>query len=109
YLPNEAYFSDRAGTGATTTSQTGGVTTPAYPTWMKLVRSGSTFTAFNSADGFNWTQVGSSITLTMAANTYVGLAVSSGSNSTPVTVSFDNVSITSAAQPQPSITGISAT
>ena len=35
----------------------------ALPYWVKLVRSGSTFTAYQAADGVNWVQVGSSQTI----------------------------------------------
>ncbi|WP_414167032.1 NEW3 domain-containing protein [Streptoverticillium reticulum] len=32
--------------------------TAAYPTWLKLTRSGSTFTGYRSEDGVTWTRVG---------------------------------------------------
>lgn len=41
----------------------------------------------------NWTQIGSSVSVTMAANVYVGLAVSSNEGSL-ATATFDNVSVT---------------
>jgi hypothetical protein len=36
----------------------------------------NTFTAFSSPDGVNWTQMGTSTTVTMAQTVYIGLAVS---------------------------------
>jgi hypothetical protein len=44
----------------------------------------------------NWTQLGTSQTITMAQNVYVGLAVNSGSTTALATATFDNVSISTA-------------
>jgi RHS repeat-associated protein len=108
YYPNYTYLFDRPSTGANTTQQANYVTAT-LPYWLELVRSGSTFSAYQSADGQNWVQVGTSQTVTMAQNAYVGLAVSSVSNSSLATATFDNISINSAAVPAPSITSVSGT
>ncbi len=79
------------------------------PYWLKLVRSGSSFTTWRSSDGENWVQVGSSQSISMATNVYVGLSVSSGSTSSTYTATFDNVSLSSSASAAPAITGVSAT
>jgi hypothetical protein len=42
----------------------------------------------------NWTQLGTSQTISMAQNVYVGLAVNSGSGSASSTATFDNLSVT---------------
>lgn len=63
------------------------------PYWVRLVRNGSTFTGYYSADGVTWTQEGT-VTLTMASSSYIGLVVSSRTNSQLGTATFDNVSIT---------------
>ncbi len=69
----------------------GGLTAP-Y--WVRLVRSGNTFTAFRSLDGVTWTQQGSPQTINaMGATAYVGLAVTSHNNSSLCTATFDNVSL----------------
>jgi PKD repeat protein len=60
------------------------------PYWVKLTRAGTTFTAYQSANGSTWTKVGS-VTMSLAANTYVGLAVTSHNNTVLATASFDNV------------------
>ena len=61
--------------------------------WVRLVRSGSLFTAYVSADGTNWTPIGTSvISLSMTLN--AGLAVSSVNNAAVNTAIFDNVSVT---------------
>jgi hypothetical protein len=109
FFPAYGYseFSYRTSTGgATSSSVTGSMT---VPLWVKLVRSGNSFSAFRSPDGVNWTQQGTSQTITMAQSVYVGLAVSSGSTSTLATATFDNVSISTTATPAPVITSVSGT
>jgi hypothetical protein len=63
-------------------------------TWVRLVRSGTTITAYKSANGTSWTTVGSATRTTFGASCYIGLAVGSGSNNTLNTSSFTNVSVT---------------
>jgi hypothetical protein len=79
------------------------------PYWLQINRSGSTFSSYVSSDGVNWVQVGTSQTISMAQNVYIGLAVNSGSTTALVTATFDNVSVNSAAAPGPAITSVSAT
>ncbi|MGA8552876.1 MAG: DUF1349 domain-containing protein, partial [Candidatus Acidiferrales bacterium] len=88
------YFYDRTTTGASA-SYSGYVYDSTSPYWLEVVRSGSTFSSYYSADGVNWTQLGTSQTISMVQNVYVGLMVASGDNSTLATATFDNVSITS--------------
>ena len=82
--------------------------TPA-PYWVKLVRGGSAFTSYGSPDGVNWKQLGPSQAINMAQNAYVGLAVTSGTNSALASATFDNVSVSSSSTPAPVITNLSAT
>ncbi|HWN94856.1 MAG TPA: pectate lyase, partial [Methylomirabilota bacterium] len=63
------------------------------PYWVRLVRSGNTFTAYKSSNGTTWTTV-STHTISMNANTYIGLAVTSRRDGTLNTSRFDNVSAT---------------
>ena len=78
----------RSSTGSvTSTNNTTGLSAP-Y--WVKLVRSGNTFTGYCSPDGANWTQVGSA-TFTMASTEYVGLAVTGHDAYTLSTATFDHV------------------
>jgi RHS repeat-associated protein len=107
YYDNTYMFS-RLTTGASTSLQDNNLTAT-LPYWLKLVRSGNTFSSYQCADGVNWVQVGSSVTITMAQNVYIGVAVTSGSNSILYTGTFDNVSISSAATPAPVITSIGPT
>jgi len=60
------------------------------PYWVKLVRSGNTFTGYRSPNGTTWTQLGST-TFTMDSTAWVGLAVTAHNNSSLCTATFDNV------------------
>ena len=75
--------------GGTTYNNTTGLNAP-Y--WVRLVRSGSTFTGYRSPDGVNWTQQGTT-TISMAATVYIGIALTSHNNSSLCTATFDNVSL----------------
>lgn len=74
-------------------SSTSSSTGTAPNLWVRLVRSGSTVTAYRSTNGTSWTSIGSS-TVTMASTCYVGLAVASGSTTTLNASVLDNVSLT---------------
>jgi RHS repeat-associated protein len=101
------YFDVRTTIGGSTSEP--GVVTATLPYWVKVTRSGSTFTGYTSLDGVNWVQLGASQTISMAQSVYVGLAVNSGSNSALATATFDSVSISSPTSPAPVITSVSAT
>ena len=63
------------------------------PLWVRLVRSGDTFTAYRSTDGVAWALVGSD-TIPMNTSVYVGLAVTSHDNTALATATFTNVTVT---------------
>jgi RHS repeat-associated protein len=102
------YFNDRPSTGANPTFQNiSGGTSLALPYWVKLVRSGNMFSGYQSPDGVTWTQIGTSQTVTMVPNVYVGLAVSSHSSTNLATATFDNVTSTfGASTSTPLVTGV---
>jgi hypothetical protein len=79
----------RTATGGASGGIAGGALNAALNNWVRLVRSGSTLTAYKSADGAAWTQVGS-VTIAMNGNVYVGLAVTSHDNNRLNTTTFDN-------------------
>ena len=89
-------FQRRLADGNTSVSTAGTLSTA--PRWVKLTRSGSTISAFESADGATWTLVGSD-TFTLGATVDVGLAVSSHVTGTLATATFDNVTVTTAPAP----------
>jgi hypothetical protein len=74
-------------------AQSGASVTGAAPYWVKLVRSGNTFTGYTSPDGVTWTQIGTSLTIAMSSNAYIGLAVTSHTTTTLNTAKFDSVSV----------------
>lgn len=82
-------FQRRTSTDGTSSSTT---VSGAAPYWIRLERSGSTLTGYQSSDGVNWTQVGST-TISMGTNIYMGLAVTSHNNTTLCTATFDNISV----------------
>jgi uncharacterized protein YceK len=104
---SEAAFTYRPSSGASTSATT--LNGLSLPYWVKLVRSGSTFSAYAAPDGVNWVQVGSSQTIDMAQNVYMGLGVSSQNTSALATATFDNVSISSNSITAPLISNVSAT
>jgi hypothetical protein len=60
--------------------------------WVRVVRSGNTLSGYKSVDGVNWNQV-NSVSITMASNIYIGLAVASGASGTLATSLFNNVTV----------------
>ncbi len=103
-----AFIAVTPGNGVTwqTRSSTGGGSGNAAtsgltaPYWVKLVRSGNTFTGYRSPDGTNWTPQGTN-TFTMASTAYVGLALTSHNNSSLCTATFDNVTAPGWSAPLP--------
>lgn len=61
--------------------------------WLRLVRSGATITAAESADGNAWTVVGT-VSVAMGNPVQIGFAVTSGDNSRLCTAVFDQVRVT---------------
>ncbi len=82
----------RTTTGGNTTSSNSSTGTVPN-TWVRLVRAGTTITAYKSSNGTTWTSVGSTTGTTFASTCYIGLAVSSGSNTTLNTSQFSNVTV----------------
>jgi len=81
----------RASVGGTTV--TNATATGSAPVWLKLARSGSVFTASYSTNGISWTVL-STQTVAMAANLYVGYAVTSHDNTVSTIAVFDTFPIT---------------
>ena len=80
---------------------TGGDSTAIYPplpqpqvnypnTWLRLKRSGDTFTAYSGSDGVNWTLFATN-TLELPDSLQVGLAVTSHNGGTTTTAVFRNL------------------
>jgi len=91
-------FQRRASTGGSAS----GVANPTGltpPYWLRLTRSGNTFTADRSTDGATWTTIGTT-TVTMASSVYVGLAACSVNDGTLMPAAFDQVSVTGQTSPE---------
>lgn len=105
---NGVAFQYRSATGgaAAGTNTTGPI--PAY--WLKLVRSGSTFTGFSSPDGVTWTQIAAPVDVPMTSSIYVGLASCSKITGTLGISHFDGISAPGLTAPVPTETpGLAAT
>jgi regulation of enolase protein 1 (concanavalin A-like superfamily) len=83
-------FQRRGATGGISTSTAG--TLSAAPQWVKLARNGDLFSAYESADGVNWTLVGTD-NIPMGTTVFVGLAVTSHTTGSAATCTFDGVSL----------------
>ena len=82
-------FLRRTSTGGNTASTSSSSGT--FPnTWIRLVRSGNTITAYRSLDGATWTTVREQV-VSMANTIYIGLAVASGDSAALNTTIVDNV------------------
>ena len=83
-------YRNGTGTSAVDFARQTGLTAP-Y--WVKLIRSGNTFTGYSSPDGVTWTQAGST-NVTMATSATAGLVVCSHNFYQINTATFTNVSFT---------------
>jgi regulation of enolase protein 1 (concanavalin A-like superfamily) len=79
----------RTSAGAPASSIAG--TSAVAPLWVKIVRAGTTFSAYQSADGNTWTLIGTA-TISMGSTVQIGLAVTSHNNAAAATATFDSVS-----------------
>jgi regulation of enolase protein 1 (concanavalin A-like superfamily) len=74
--------------GGDSLSKAGSLSAP--PRWVRLQRSGTSFTASESSDGSTWTTIGTA-SISMASTVYMGLAVTSHSTSATTTAVLDHV------------------
>jgi regulation of enolase protein 1 (concanavalin A-like superfamily) len=96
----------RSSTGGSTSSSNG--TAAAFtPTWVRLVRSGNTFTGYTSSNGTTWTQR-SQVTVSMNATVYIGLATCSLDQSNVNVATFTDVTVTGNLNPGPTLNALAA-
>lgn len=84
-----------------------GLGTYSLPLYLKLVRSGNTFTAYKSSDGTNWGSALGSHSTTMTGGIKAGMCVTSHNNTVTSTAKFDNVIVSggaATATPTPTLT-----
>lgn len=89
---NGMVFQYRPSSGAVT-AQEGAANRTRAPYWVRVRRVGNVLTAYSSADGQNWQQQGGAVSISMQANVYAGLAVTSHLDGTLATAKFSNVNI----------------
>lgn len=89
---NGADFQYRVSTGASA-GEARSDRVSAAPYWVRLRRTGNSFAAYISADGQSWRQYGSSVTISMGATVYAGLAVTSHNDAALATVTFSNANV----------------
>jgi regulation of enolase protein 1 (concanavalin A-like superfamily) len=97
---NGVVFQGLPSAGASDFSSGVGATAPC---WVRLTRSGNSFSSSTSTDGIAWTPI-QTITIAMSAQVYVGLAVCSHNLSEVATATFDSLTLAAA-----NSTGTSAT
>jgi uncharacterized protein YdeI (BOF family) len=91
-LPSLSVFQYRTGAGDSASSS--GYYAAAYPAWVRVVRANGNLTAYASADGAAWRQMGNTVSVGLIGTVYAGLAVSAQDNTKLNTAVFDNVSVT---------------
>ena len=90
---NGFVFQYRATAGGTSVSIYGPALNAAPNNWVRLTRSGTLITAYVSADGNTWAQIGTAV-ISMASSIDAGLAVTSHDNTQTSTATFDNLMVT---------------
>jgi regulation of enolase protein 1 (concanavalin A-like superfamily) len=86
-------FLVRSETGGKTTSAKTGLNKGVLPFWVKLERVGEKFSGYESADGRQWTLIGST-NVVMGSQVYVGLTTSSHQKPLLCTATLDKVVVT---------------
>lgn len=89
--PGAEFLRRTSSPGSTGHSSGSPVSSLAPPRFLKLVRSGSSFSAYESDTGASWTQVGSTESITMTGTVYVGLISCSKDTGNLCTVTFESV------------------
>ncbi|MCL5280024.1 MAG: carbohydrate binding domain-containing protein, partial [Planctomycetes bacterium] len=84
----------RNSTGGASASADWTGTAVTAPYWVRVTRTGNSFKTETSPDGKTWTALGAEQNITMVANVYLGLAVTSHNASAYSTAEFSNVSTT---------------
>jgi regulation of enolase protein 1 (concanavalin A-like superfamily) len=87
---NGAIFESRPSTAGSSV-RNGIVSTSRAPIWLRLVRSGTTFTSYVSSDGASWNIMGTT-TVSMTDGVYAGMEVCSVASGSLCQGVFDNVS-----------------
>jgi hypothetical protein len=76
--------------GVSAVEATSGVFTNGTPAWVRLIRSGNSFSAYRSANGIAWTLIAASQTITMGPSLLVGIAATAQNAGTLGTGAVNN-------------------
>jgi alpha-galactosidase len=87
---NGTAFQRRTSNGGSSTHTAGSSVQAPY--WVRLVRKGNLFTAYDSENGTLWQKIGSE-TIQMAQSIFIGLAVTSHNDGVLCEAQFDNIVI----------------
>ncbi|MFI9384467.1 hypothetical protein [Kutzneria sp. NPDC052558] len=90
--PGNGFLLDWDSDGDGLLDQQASVATAVYPAWLKLVRSGTTFSGYYSTDGVAWTLVGTGDVPSAAATQDVGIYAISHASGTTAEVDFSGFS-----------------
>ena len=90
--PGNGFLLDWDSDGDGLLDQQASVATAVYPAWLKLVRTGTSFSGYYSVDGTNWTLVGAGSVPSAAATQDVGVYAISHAPGTTAEVDFDGFS-----------------
>ena len=85
-------FTCRTNSGGTTVTSTS--TGKTAPYWVRVLRAGNSFSAYYGTNGTSWTQLGTTRSISMSTNAYMGLGVSSKVTNTLNTATMGNVTAT---------------
>ncbi len=91
-------FQQRLNTGGSSTNTYGPSVSAPY--WVRLVRKGTTVTAYSSSNGTTWSTISSS-TIGLGATAYVGIATTSHNTSAATTATVSQVTINKLSLPAP--------
>ncbi len=109
---NGLQWSARTSTGGSTSAYTPNTGTSFSPMWLRITRSGNSFTAYKSTNGVTFTKFGSTLSVSMGTNIYVGLVCSSVNQGVQDgalnTCTFSNVTLTGTLNPGPPLNALPA-
>jgi hypothetical protein len=86
------------GSSTNTNFFNGSVTNRGIPEWIRMVRTGDTFTLYYSENGTAWTQLSSRVNALSGSTLSVGFIVAPRTGNTTATATFDNISFLSPLQ-----------
>lgn len=93
--PSNGLHMQYRATAGGTTAEAPSSASGTLPVWLKIVRSGSSFSTYSSADGVTWSSAIATAAISMGSTVYAGLAVSSHTNAAISQVTFTDVTNTS--------------